>query len=371
MNSYQKTPNLDKFVMAFAPIEPITMNPIIRELMAISGARLVYRPKILPQHLLKAPKWQYWAKIKKKSQVKTPSGDTIYDGIQIIARPGDPIKKAVRLIDNYASKMAIQFLDLNFCCPGYKVLPKRRGGDLLKDPDSIIQVISEAMKFTSLPISIKIRKGFLNSDNPQNLCSRLNKEFGDNLAWIAINRAPVKMDDVDFSLIKDDFKPFQEALAGIEGKIPIVANGSIENYNDINIINENVKINGFMIGRAALGNPSIFHDILDSKPVENSTSDVDDFKIISKFEELFNIISKYQNGPSGRFCSIGEIKKLLFYYIKHSFESQKKQLPAGYGFSKWNSQRFDSNSLVKALLKIYPTILEKTWKKWISPIFTK
>ena len=144
--------------MALAPIEPITMNPVIRELMAINGARLVYRPKILPQHLLKAPNWQYWAKIKKISQVKTPSGKSVFDGIQIIARPGDPIKKAVKYIDNYANKIGIHFIDLNFCCPGYKVLPKRRGGDLLKDPETIIQVISEVIKFTSLPISIKIRK---------------------------------------------------------------------------------------------------------------------------------------------------------------------------------------------------------------------
>lgn len=347
------------------------MNPIIRELMAINGARLVYRPKILPQHLLKAPNWQYWAKIKKISQVRTPSGESIYDGIQIIARPGDPIKKAVKYIDNYASKFGIQYIDLNFCCPGYKVLPKRRGGDLLKDPDSVIQVISEAIKFTNLPISIKIRKGFLNSDTPQNLCYRLSKEFGDNLAWIAINRAPVKMDDVDFSLIKKDFKPFQEAIAGVEGKIPIVANGSIETYQDIYAVKENVKVNGFMIGRAALGNPSIFHAILDSNPIEKSEGDGDNIKINLKFEELFKIITKYQYGPSGRFCSMGEIKKILFYYIKHSYESQKKQLPAGYGFSKWNNQRFDSKSLVKALFKVFPTISEETWKKWIYPFFTK
>lgn len=357
--------------MNFAPIEPITMNPIIRELMAINGARLVYRPKILPQHLLKAPNWQYWAKIKKISQVKTPAGDLIYDGIQLIARPGDPIKKAVKYLDNYASKIGIGFLDLNFCCPGYKVLPKRRGGDLLKDPDSIIQVISEVIKFTNLPISIKIRKGFLNSDTPIKLCALLRKEFGENIAWITVNRAPVKMDDVDFSLIKRDYNPFQQALTAVEGIIPIIANGSIETYRDINVIKENVNINGFMIGRAALGNQSIFHEILDPKSVDNRTNNEFDFKIKSKFEELFKIISKYQNGPSGRFCSMGEIKKILFYYIKHSYESQKKQLPSGYGFSKWNNQTFSPDSLVKTLFKIYPTISEKTWKKWINAIFTK
>ncbi len=337
--------------------------------MAINGTRLVYRPKILPQHLLKAPNWQYLAKIKKISQVKTLSGDTVYDGLQIIARPGDPIKKAVKYIDNYASKFGIHFIDLNFCCPGYKVLPKRRGGDLLKDPELIIKVISKATKFTDLPISIKIRKGFLNTDNPQKLCSQLSREFGENIGWIAVNRAPVKMENVDFSLIKKDYRPFQQALDAVEGKIPIIANGTIEYYSDINFIKENVNINGFMIGRAALGNQAIFHEILDPKSVGNRTRDSDNFKIISKFEELFKIISKYQNGPSGRFCSMGEIKKILFYYLKHYFNSINKQLPQGYGFSKWNNQFFSPDSLVKALFKIFPTISEKNWKKWINPIF--
>ena len=357
--------------MALAPIEPVTMNPIIRELMAINGARLVYRPKILPQHLLKAPNWQYWAKIKKISQVKTPLGKSVYDGIQIIARPGDPIKKAIKYIDNYANKIGIHFIDLNFCCPGYKVLPKRRGGDLLKDPETIIQVISEVMKFTNLPISIKIRKGFLNSDTPTKLCTLVRKEFGENIGWIAINRAPVKMEDVNFSLIKNDYKPFQQAIDAVEGKIPIIANGSIETYHDINIIEKNININGFMIGRAALGNQTIFHNILDPSYSGFEANIMDNAQIISKFEELFKIISKYQNGPSGRFCSMGELKKILFYYIKHYFESQSKQLPPGYGFSRWNSQFFSPESLVRALIKIFPSISEITWKKWISAIFTQ
>jgi len=357
--------------MALAPIEPITMNPVIRELMAINGARLVYRPKILPQHLLKAPNWQYWAKIKKISQVKTPSGKSVYDGIQIIARPSDPIKKAIRHIDNYASKFGIQFLDINFCCPGYKVLPKRRGGDLLKDPEAIIEVISEVMKFTSLPISIKIRKGFLNSDTPTKLCTLIRREFGENIAWIAFNRAPVKMENVDFTQIKNDYEPFQQAIDAVEGKIPIIANGSIETYHDINIIEKNVNINGFMIGRAALGNQTIFHNILDPSYSGFEANKIDNAQIISKFEELFKIITKYQNGPSGRFCSMGEIKKILFYYIKHYFASMNKQLPPGYGFSKWNKQFFSAESLVRALFKIFPTISEITWKKWIDSSFTK
>jgi len=357
---------MDNYLMAHAPIEPETMNPIMRELMAINGARLVYRPKILPQHLLKAPNWQYWAKIKKISQIKTPSGKSIYDGIQIIARPNDPIKKAIKYIDNYASKIGIHFIDLNFCCPGYKVLPKRRGGDLLKDPETIIQVISEVMKFTSLPISIKIRKGFLNSDTPTKLCTLVRREFGENIGWIAINRAPVKMEDVDFTLIKNDYKPFQQALDAVEGKIPIIANGSIEKYHDINIIEKNVNINGFMIGRAALGNQTIFHNILDPSYSGFEANKIDNAQIISKFEELFKIISKYQNGPSGRFCSMGEIKKILFYYIKYYFESQNKQLPPGYGFSKWINQKFSPEILIRALFKIFPIISEKTWKKWIN-----
>ena len=191
----------------------------------------------------------------------------------------------------------------------------------------------------------------------------IRREFGENIGWIAINRAPVKMENVDFSIIKYDCKPFEQALAAVEGKIPIIANGSIETYNDINIIKKNVNVNGFMIGRAALGNQAIFHNILDPSYSEIEANKIDNVQIISEFEELFKIISKYQNGPSGRFCSMGELKKILFYYIKHYFTSINKQLPPGYGFSKWNNQKFSPESLVRALLKIFPTISEITWKK--------
>ena len=353
-------------IMAFAPIEPITINPILRELMAINGAQLVYRPKILPQHLLKAPKWQYWAKIKNISKVKTPSGKPIYDGIQIIARPEDPIGKVVKYIENNSNKMGIQFIDLNFSCPGYKVLPKRRGGDLLKNPEAILKVISKTLKYTSLPISIKIRKGFLNSDNPHRLCSLIYKEFGDNISWIVVNRAPVKMEKVNFSKIKRDVEPFGQAIVGVNGKIPIIANGSIKNFQDLSIIEQNSDVSGFMIGRAALGNQTIFHDILDPKYSDFEASKRDNAQLRMKFEEFFRIFSKYQNGPSSRFCSMGELKKQLFYYIKHYFECQNKQLPTGYGFSKWNEQKFSPDSLIKTLFKIFPKIPEDFWTSWIK-----
>ena len=371
-DSSQKSPSPETLVYALAPLEPITANPILREMMAVNGAQLVTRPKILPHHLLKAKKWQRWEKIKGIKALTTPDGKPVYDGIQLIARPGDPIKPAISFINNASSQLGVSFIDLNFSCPGHKVRPQRRGGELLKHPTEILRVIEEVLKYSNLPVSLKLRSGYNVTDTPKELCRQIFQQFGTNIAWITMNRAPVKMGDTHTEQILRDFSAFQQTLEATSYKIPIIANGGISTNVDQEQLLKHASVAGIMIGRGALGYPSLFQHMSTSIPATNSCAEIPSkvtplsIRIQADLTSLFQIIPKYIKGSTGRWCSMGELKRLLFYYIKSYYSSQNLGLPLGCGFSRWHKTHFTPLEFRQTLTTFFPFIPASTWKQWLA-----
>jgi tRNA-dihydrouridine synthase len=329
--------------------------------MGVRGAQLVYRPKIIPHHLMKAKKWQFLEKIKSIEHLHTFHNQPVYDGIQLMAKNGDNIKYTINFINDHHENMGIQFIDLNFCCPGHKVRPKFRGGELLKKPIEIIKVVDQVLKYTDLPISVKIRKGYGPTDNPYKLCKLLKQEFGKNLGWITINRAPVKMESVNMNSLESDLKVFQKAQEGLDHVIPLIANGSITTPEDFNILLRSELIDGIMIGRGALGNPLIFSNIVQPSLIQSKNRL--QTQIIKDLTKFFEIGSKYSHGDTATWVSIGKLKRQLYYFIKHYYLSQKKDLPPGYGKSTWRHTYFSRSEFKTHLKNAFPFV---SASKWVS-----
>jgi tRNA-dihydrouridine synthase len=353
-------------ILAFAPLEPDSANPILREIMAINGAELVFRPKILPQHLLKAKKWQFYEKMENIDELKTYQKRKVFDIIQLILRIDDPIKPAIEFINSTSWEIGVSGIDLNFSCPGYKVLPERRGGELLRDPPMILRIIEKTLKSAELPVSIKIRKGYSINDTPTPLCSQIAKEFGKNISWISINRAPVKMAGVKIEKVENDISSFQQALNAVEGQIPIIANGSIDSVQRLDSIIKNTPIHGFMIGRPALGNQNIFYEF--AQYLQGNPSAISEKKIIllKELEVLFGTIKRYHQSDQGMWATIGHIKKMLFWYMKKFYEGQGRQLPAGHGFASWSKKKHTPETFIQSLNKNFPFISLSQWKSWLD-----
>jgi tRNA-dihydrouridine synthase len=333
-------------------MEPYTANPILRELMARNGAQLLFRPKIIPFHFLKSPEWQIYEKIKDIKTLTTPNNDPVYDGIQLLPRPDDPLKQTIQQINENAEEYGIDWIDLNFACPGHKVRPQNRGGELLQYPEKIEQIIEKVLKYSKLPISIKIRRGYTINEPAAELCSRL-KQY--DLIFITINRAPVSFGERKVKEILHDYSPFEKALERIDGKIPIIANGQLNPH--LEEVKQGIRgCIGCMVGTDALGNPTIF----------SSQSPQSPYNIQIEFEHLFSIIKRYCVGDSGRWTTIGPLKQLLFFYIKYYYISTHQQLPPGYGITKWNKTHFSKLDFIENLHKIIPIIPKSSFETWLD-----
>ncbi|MHA1776545.1 MAG: hypothetical protein DRO88_11000 [Promethearchaeia archaeon] len=347
----------------FAPMEPLTANPILREIMVDFGADILCRPKILPQHLLKAKKWQFWERMQRQSQKST------IDGIQLIARPDDPIAAAVKFLNENSRALDIKYIDLNFCCPGYKVLPQRRGGELLKEPKTIIKVIEKVLKYSELPVSIKIRKGYTVKDNPTELLAKIHREFRSNISWITVNRAPVKMHNVKMINVINDITPFQQAVEAVEQQIPIIANGGFIRPTQVLAIIRNLHLSGVMIGRGALGYPSFFQKILDLNKGNGKKIQLNEKeRFIHGLRAFLEKIYYYATHGQGRWTTLGELKRQLYPFIKFKYSSEKGGLPTGYGFDKWHKIKFSPSTFSKALAYIFPEFSSQFWLNWVNSL---
>jgi len=379
-----------ELTFCFGAIEPYTENPIVRELAIHYGAKIVFRPKIIPFDLLKSKIWQFHQQIRltKPSSGKKTKNNCIgiiknakfIDGVQLLVRDDDPIKNTVNFLSENADKLNIQFIDLNFSCPGYKILPHNRGGELLKYPNRIKNIVEKVLKYSSIPVSVKIRKGYTSKDNPKQVCKIL-KDF--DLAWVTINRAPVKRGSIDPISLKNDYSPFIIAENVVDGAFPLIANGDLDSCNQIDVLLKKTNIKAIMISRSALGFPYIFSKliqsysdpILNSHSISNSNTIKDQIfsnnQINSIFNEIFEILfkiaDKYSKVANGYWISISQMKNILIHFIRKYYLLQNATPPAGYGINSWKKKKFSYKTLAKSIYSIFNFIPEKKWLNWLMP----
>ena len=351
-------------ILAFAPLEPFSANPIVREWAGINGANLVYRPKINPHHLLdeESQKWQFYECIKEYNKLKQDLQDKFqqpfFDGFQMLARPDDPIKKVTQFLNKNRKEIGIDFIDLNFSCPGHKVLPHNRGGELLKPSKNYMmgEVIEKVLKFTSLPVSVKIRRGFTIQDDPREL-AKILKDY--DIAWISINRAPVKMQNVSPKELIQDFSSFIEFSDELNGKIPVLLNGAFSRPEQKKELKSIPNVDGIMIGRAALGNPLIFNNFKENHEIYGDKEKKDEVKII--FDQLYDLIKKYTGPDTGRWITISNLKLIFFHILKNYLTFQDLQLPLGFGWANWKKKKFSYEELIKIMQSSFNFIDFSKW----------
>lgn len=101
--------------------------------------------------------------------------------------------------------------------------------------------------------------------------------------------------------------------------IPVIGNGDIKCKEDAIEIFKQTGVDGIMIGRAALGNPWIFRDI-----IANNSDNLDN-RQISNTEKL-NIILKHidlEVEEKGEITAVKEMRKHISWYIKNCKEASK------------------------------------------------
>lgn len=196
--------------------------------------------------------------------------------VQIFGHEPDIMAEAV------ASPLLAKFdvIDINMGCPAPKITKNGDGSALLKNPELAREIISACVKATDKPITIKFRIGYGKDENIAIQFARMCEQAG--VSAITVHGRTTSQGysgTVDYETIKK----VKEAVS-----IPVFANGDCKSREDYLKILENTKADGVMVGRASIGKPEIFKEILSGESVK-----VDKLEEIQfHYETLFKFFDK-------------------------------------------------------------------------------
>lgn len=227
--------------------------------------------------------------------------------VQIFGNDENAMAFATKYIcENYHPDL----IDINMGCPAPKIVKNGEGSRLLLDLDKVYEITKAVVDASSVPVTVKIRKGW---DNDHIVAVEAAK---------AIEKAGASAVTVhgrtrsEFYSGKADWDIIRKVKENVN--IPVIGNGDVRSGKDAFEMFEKTNCDGIMISRASLGNPWIFEEVKDylQNAPEKPTSSQEKMNIILEHIEL-------ETEEKGEDVGIKEMRKHIAFYLKGEPDASK------------------------------------------------
>ena len=245
--------------LILAPMLNITTGPYRRFCRNLNNIGLVSVPMLYAKRIETNPK-SVERDLYKIEQERPIS-------IQLIGSNIPALKKSLDFLSSYE----FDLLDINAGCPSRRAIRAKEGGYLLSDLRLLTSILKVAVKFSPQPVSLKIRIGFKNLDNFEELIQIIKNS---EIALLIVHGRSVQDKFTNSSLNLEAIKRLKETL-----NIPVVGNGDIDNPVFAKKFIDYTKADALMIGRGSMGNPEIF-------------TQIESYFLHAKLEKLENNLAK-------------------------------------------------------------------------------
>lgn len=149
-------------------------------------------------------------------------------------------------------------LDINFGCPVKKVLGRCRGGFLLGDPETAIEMVREVTAAVDVPVTIKMRRGTDDSELAErNFWTILDRAVDLGISGVAVHGRTVEQ------RYEGDAK--WDRIAEVKDRYPhlvVFGSGDLFTAEDCLRMLKVTGCDGVTIARGAIENPWIFRECL-------------------------------------------------------------------------------------------------------------
>jgi nifR3 family TIM-barrel protein len=170
--------------------------------------------------------------------------------LQLFSNSAETLVEAAKYIDKNTSA---DIIDINMGCPAPKITKNESGSRILLNPDKVYEMIKAVVDAVDKPVTVKMRIGW-DEDNINIVKNAQLAEKAGAKAIFVHGRTTKQFysGKADWDIIK---------LVKESVSIPVIGNGDIDSPQKAKEMLEYSKVDGIMIGRAAIGNPWIFKRI--------------------------------------------------------------------------------------------------------------
>ena len=242
----------------------------------------------------------------------------------------------------YVQKIA-DIIDINMGCPAPKVVKNGDGSKLLLDLDLAEKIVLNVVKSVNKPVTVKIRKGW-NSSNivAVEAAKRFQKAGASAITIHGRTRDEFYSGKADLDIIKQ----VKESV-----NIPVIGNGDIIDIKSAKRMFEYTGVDAVMIGRASIGNPWIFNEIIKELKEDKIESkiNIDNNKL--SYKERLNVIIehlKLEISEKGEITGIREMRKHISAYTKN--------LPNSSNFRNKMNQINDESTLLEFIKEYFESM---------------
>ncbi len=241
-----------------APMAGVTDLPF-RALCSLQGADFTYTEMVSAKGLFYGGKQT--RALLQTAEEERPCGVQLFG-----SEPAVMADMARLLCDGSNGELAL--IDINMGCPARKITGNREGSALMLDPKLASRILSAVAKASSLPVTVKFRKGFDASRVNAVEFARMAEDAG--AAAVTVHgrtREQMYSGKADWDIIAE----VKQAV-----KIPVVGNGDVFSGEAALALVKHTGCDGVMVARGAQGNPFLFREIcaaLDGRSYEKPSDE--------------------------------------------------------------------------------------------------
>jgi nifR3 family TIM-barrel protein len=206
-------------------------------------------------------------------------------GLQLFGKYPNKIKDAMHIVED-----KFNFFDLNAGCPANNIIGQGAGADLMQKPDLLLKMLSEIIKNTNKPVTLKYRLGI--NEKKENFL-----EIGKSAEDLGVSMITIHARYASQGYSGNaNWKKITELKEKLN--TPITGNGDIWRAEDGKRMLDETGCDYAMIGRFAMGNPKVFTQLNDYYKKGEYTKTTDEQKLrdyLTYFEE-----AKKYNTPFAR-----------------------------------------------------------------------